>query len=110
MTGTVKMISAETLRGLSKEIEDGDCVLLDVRERHEYEAGHIPLAVLTPLSAMESVTDGIDPRTTVVVYCRSGPRSRRAADLLVSKGFQDVNILEGGIRQWESTVRTVERR
>jgi len=104
-----RTISAEELRSLSKEIEDGDCVLLDVRERHEFESSHIPLAVLVPLSQIGEAAGGLDPRTKVVVYCRSGSRSRKAAELLVSKGFQDVNVLEGGLKGWSAAGQPLGR-
>ncbi|MFF0451164.1 rhodanese-like domain-containing protein [Streptomyces sp. NPDC004609] len=76
-------------------------VLLDVRERAEWDAGHAPHAVHPPLSAL--VSGAPLPRAArglpVVVICRSGVRSRQAADLLAARGAEAVDVT-GGMRAW----------
>ena len=87
----------------AKEMMDTQEVLvLDVREQHEYDSGHIPGAVLLPVGAIrkDTAADVIDELDTVVlVYCRSGNRSKTASQALVNLGY--TNIYEfGGINTW----------
>ncbi|MGY6022634.1 rhodanese-like domain-containing protein [Streptomyces spinosirectus] len=80
---------------------DGDAVLLDVREPHEWQAGHAPRAVHLPLSALAAGA-GLPARAQarpLVVICRSGNRSQQAAELLVARGAQAVDVI-GGMRDW----------
>lgn len=76
-------------------------IVLDVRTRDEYGQGHIPGAVLLPNE--EIGTDEIaqlpDKRQTILVYCRSGNRSKQAAEKLTALGY--TNVYEfGGISNW----------
>lgn len=105
-----RRIGTEELRELKKDIEDGGCLLLDVRERHEFESGHIPLAILMPISEMERRRQELDPSMKIVLYCRSGKRSARVADLLAQKGFKDISILEGGLNRWSDDHGPMERK
>ena len=87
----------------AKEMMDTqEVVVLDVREQAEYDSGHIPDAVLLPVGTIteESAAEVIpDKDTTVLVYCRSGNRSKTAAKTLVGLGY--TNIYEfGGITTW----------
>ncbi|MFI6289757.1 rhodanese-like domain-containing protein [Streptomyces sp. NPDC051018] len=78
-----------------------DAVLLDVRERAEWDAGHAPHAVHLPLSALVSGAP-LPPSARnrpVVVICRSGARSRQAAGLLAARGADAVDVT-GGMRAW----------
>ena len=88
---------------VAKEMMDTQEVLiLDVREQHEYDSGHIPGAVLLPVGTITkdtaaAVIDDLD--TVVLVYCRSGNRSKTASQALVDLGY--TNIYEfGGINTW----------
>ncbi|MGW2239243.1 rhodanese-like domain-containing protein [Streptomyces sp. NPDC001759] len=78
-----------------------DAVLLDVREPYEWQAGHAPGAVHLSLSALAAGA-GLPARAQarpLVVICRSGNRSRQAAELLVARGAQAVDVV-GGMRDW----------
>ena len=77
-------------------------VLLDVREQEEYDAGHIPGAVLLPVGSInaESAAAVIPAKDTVVlVYCRSGNRSKTASAALAELGYTGVYEF-GGINSW----------
>ncbi|MFE1874438.1 rhodanese-like domain-containing protein [Streptomyces sp. NPDC059496] len=80
---------------------DGAAVLLDVREQAEWNAGHAPGAVHAPLSHL--VAGAALPATAqgrpLVVICRSGHRSRRAAELLTGRGGDAVDVT-GGMNAW----------
>ncbi|KUM96389.1 sulfurtransferase [Streptomyces yokosukanensis] len=76
-------------------------VLLDVRERDEWSAGHAPDAVHHPLTALlEGVPlpPGVQGRRLVVI-CRSGNRSRQAAALLTDHASEAVDVI-GGMHEW----------
>ncbi|BCS96787.1 hypothetical protein DSLASN_24190 [Desulfoluna limicola] len=76
-------------------------VLLDVREPSEYDEGHLEGSVHMPLfdtgkRAMELQKEG-----AILVYCRSGSRSKLASRILAAKGFDEVYNIEGGILAWQ---------
>ena len=87
----------------AKEMMDTqEVVILDVREQHEYDSGHIPGAVLLPVGTITEDTAAAvidDPDTVVLVYCRSGNRSKTASQALADLGY--TNVYEfGGIIDW----------
>jgi rhodanese-related sulfurtransferase len=76
-------------------------VLLDVRERNEWNLGHLPNAMHLPRGSMETKIEALVPRDKhVVIYCQSGNRSAFAADTLQQMGYEDVASMSGGIIQW----------
>lgn len=75
-------------------------VLLDVRTENEYAGGHLEGARNIPVHVLESRLDEFSPEVPVVVYCRSGMRSSKAAMLLRESGVQTVHDL-GGMHNWE---------
>lgn len=92
-------ISQETAK---KMMDQQEVVILDVREQEEYDSSHIKGAVLLPVGMIDaqSAADVIGNKDTVVlVYCRSGNRSKTASAALVELGY--TNIYEfGGINTW----------
>jgi len=78
----------------------GDFLLLDVRQPEEYEAGHIPGAMLIPLGELEARREELKQDKKIIAYCRSGHRGMAAAIALCGLGFKDVNNMEGGILNW----------
>ena len=83
-------------------MQEETVVVLDVREQSEYDAGHIPDAVLLPVGSIgeESAAAVIPEKdTAVLVYCRSGNRSRTAAAALAELGYTAVYEF-GGINSW----------
>jgi hydroxyacylglutathione hydrolase len=84
--------------------------VLDVRERSEWDEGHIPGSVLTPYHDLREVPEGIDPGRPVAVICGSGQRSAVGASLLLRHGVRDVlHVVGGGVGTWERAGRPVER-
>ena len=88
-----------------------DAVVLDVREDREVAAGMLPNAVHIPLGQLEQRLDELERYRDrkLLVYCRSGHRSQRAAARLRKAGFEEVYNLEGGILAWESASLPVSR-
>lgn len=87
--------------------EEEDYIILDVRTEGEYEEKHIPGAVLVPNETIgtEEIEELPDKEQMILVYCRSGNRSKQAAEKLVKLGY--TNIYEfGGINDWTGEVET----
>src|SRR6059058_1973116 len=86
-------------------------LLVDVREQHEYESGHIPGAVHVPRGHLESRIEGKagDKSQPIVLYCASGQRSALAAHTLQALlGYTDVASMNGGITLWKDRGYEVE--
>ena len=77
-------------------------IILDVREQYEYDEGHIPGAILIPYGeiADRAEKELSDKNQLILVYCRSGRRSKIAAEELVKLGYTNVKEF-GGIIDWE---------
>ena len=77
-------------------------IILDVREQYEYDEGHIPKAILIPYDkiAVRAENELPDKDQLILVYCRSGRRSKIAAEELVKLGYTNVKEF-GGIIDWE---------
>ena len=84
-----------------KMMEESSVIILDVRTSEEYNEGHIPGAVLIPDYEILETAEEIlkDKNQTILVYCRSGNRSRKAANNLLYLGYQNVYDF-GGIIDW----------
>ncbi len=83
-------------------MDAGGAVILDVREQHEFDEGHIPGAALLPVGSIDETSAGKvipDKDTVVLVYCRSGNRSKTASDALAALGYTQVYEF-GGINTW----------
>lgn len=76
-------------------------VLLDVREKNEWNAGHAPSAIHVPLGRIAEAPKRLRPGQKVVVVCRSGNRSRSATNALIAQGFDALN-LKGGMQSWQA--------
>jgi len=78
-------------------------LVVDVREPREFRRGHIPGALLVPLShLLAGEVPDLPKDRTLVLVCRIGRRSPRAAALLREHGYEDLSMLEGGMQAWEA--------
>ena len=85
-----------------KMMDEHDVLILDVREQDEYDSGHIPEAVLLPVGTISEDTAAAaipEKDSTVLVYCRSGNRSKKAAAALAELGYTAIYEF-GGITTW----------
>ena len=83
----------------------GDYIIVDVRRADEYASGHIPDAINIPNENIgeDDIPELPDKTQVIYVYCRSGNRSKQAAEKLVRLGYS--NIIEfGGILDWKGKV------
>ena len=97
--GSYEQITQEAAEEM---MDTQEVIVLDVREQSEYDSGHIPGAVLLPVGTIDEDTAAkVIPEkdSTVLVYCRSGNRSKTASSTLAGLGY--TNIYEfGGINTW----------
>jgi len=86
---------------LKARLDRGDKLrIVDVREPNEYQINRIAGSVLIPLGEVPRRYQELDPEEELVMQCKSGARSARAADFLRSVGFKKVLNLRGGILDW----------
>ena len=92
-------ITAEEAKVLM-DSEEG-YIILDVRTQEEYDQGHIPGAILIPDTEIEARAENelTDKDQLILVYCRSGRRSKLAAEILVELGYTNIREF-GGIIDW----------
>jgi len=90
---------------LKQRLDRGDALrIVDVREPNEYQINRIPGSVLIPLGDVPKRQNELDPNDEIVVHCKMGTRSAKAADFLRSVGFKRVLNLKGGILDWVEKV------
>ena len=93
-----------TVDELKKRLERGDDLfVLDVREPHEYQICNIS-GYLIPLNDLPRRVSELDSSREIVVHCKTGGRSAKAADFLRQSGFSKVHNLAGGINAWAERV------
>ena len=87
----------------AKQIMDSEegYIILDVRTQEEYDQGHIPGAILIPDTEIKDKAEEVltDKDQLILVYCRSGRRSKLAAEALVELGYTNIKEF-GGIIDW----------
>ena len=87
----------------AKQIMDNEegYIILDVRTQEEYDQGHIPGAILIPDTEINARAEEVltDKNQLILVYCRSGRRSKLAAEALVELGYTNIKEF-GGIIDW----------
>ena len=92
-------ITAEEAKRIM-DIEEG-YIILDVRTQEEYDEGHIPGAIVISHEEIAEKAEGVltDKNQLILVYCRSGRRSKLAAEALVELGYTNIKEF-GGIIDW----------
>ena len=94
---------------LRERAADSDLQVLDVRERSEWDAGHIPGSIFEPWHDIDGAPDGLDPERPVAVLCGSGERSATAASLLQRHGAREVvHVTDGGVPKWRRLGHPIE--
>lgn len=102
-SGSYKTISSTEAQQMIEEHKDA--LILDVRTAAEYESGHIPNAInLSNEDIQAGKVDSLkDKSQLIMVYCRSGNRSRQAAQKLAELGYTNV-VDFGGIQSWQGDI------
>lgn len=98
--GTYYSITQEEAKRIMDNEEN--YIILDVREQSEYDEGHIKNAILLPYTEIETRAENElpDKEQIILVYCRSGRRSKIAAQSLANAGYKNVKEF-GGIIDWQ---------
>ncbi|MEA5002278.1 MAG: rhodanese-like domain-containing protein [Christensenella sp.] len=94
------MITAQELK--QKLDDNTNFLLVDVRTPGEYDEGHIPGAILLPVDIIDDGCTALLPdlAAEIVLYCRSGMRSKKALKKLSAIGYTNLTDLKGGIMDW----------
>ena len=96
----MKSISAAEFQTVKQSEE---VVLIDVREKDEYQVGHIPGADNFPLSELATTYTNLEKNQPYYVVCQAGGRSGRACEFLEAEGFDVINVT-GGMNEWQGEV------
>src|SRR2546422_1600557 len=98
---TVNSATEITSVELKQRLDRGDKLkIVDVREPNEYQINRIPRSELIPLGDVPKRVNELNPDDEIVVHCKTGGRSAKAADFLRSVGFKKVLNLKGGVLDW----------
>ena len=95
------MAADYTPRDVAELLDDERVQLIDVRQRHEHEAGRIAGGRLIELGELSAAADSVDRDRPVVFYCRSGGRSAMATEAFARAGF-DAHNMAGGMLEWHA--------
>lgn len=92
-----------------RQLDQGEAVLIDVREPDEWAAGHVAGATHIPLADLPARLDEVPRDRPVLLFCRSGNRSGRATAFLRQQGYRQATNVEGGIIAWQGAGLPVTR-
>ena len=108
MGGEYHKITAKEAKAM---MDKGGVTIVDVRTLDEYNAGHIPGAILGTVQTLEDTAPTLlkDKDAVILVYCRTGIRSANAAKLLLKLGYNNVYDIAGGITQWPYEVTKAQK-
>ena len=90
-------------------MDDDDLIILDVREEKERKAGFLSNDINIPMGQLKTKMDTLDKSKNIPVYCKSGTRSDRIADILSKNDFQKVSSLKGGFNAWLKADLPIEK-
>ena len=90
-------------------MDDDDLIILDVREEKERKIGFLSNDINIPMGQVKAKMDSLDKSKNILVYCKSGTRSDRIADILSKNDFQKVSSLKGGFNAWLKADLPIEK-
>ena len=90
-------------------MDDDDLIILDVREEKERKIGFLSNDINIPMGQVKTKMDTLDKSNNILVYCKSGTRSDRIADILSKNDFQKVSSLKGGFNAWLKADLPIEK-
>ena len=92
-----------TVNVLKDKIKQGEVVLIDVREKHEYEFCKIKGSLHIPMNEIPQNITELNPKNKYAIVCHSGVRSEMVTNYLNKNNFYAVNVI-GGIDKWSQDV------
>ena len=90
-------------------MDDDELIIIDVREEKERKAGFLSNDLNIPMGQVKAKMDSLDKSKNILVYCKSGTRSDRIADILSKNDFQKVSSLKGGFNAWLKADLPIQR-
>ena len=90
-------------------MDDDELIILDVREEKERSVGFLTNDLNIPMGQVKAKMDSLDKSKNILVYCKSGTRSDRIADILSKNDFQKVSSLKGGFNAWLKADLPIQR-
>lgn len=102
----IKQISPIELKKLREE--NKNLILIDVREKWEFDFTKIDGAINIPLGEIVKIANQYPHSSEIVLYCHHGVRSMRAANLIYSLGFKNIRNLFGGIDNYKNIETTIK--
>ena len=90
-------------------MDDDELLIIDVREEKERKAGFLSNDLNIPMGQVKAKMDSLDKSKNILVYCKSGTRSDRIADILSKNDFQKVSSLKGGFNAWLKADLPIQR-
>ena len=90
-------------------MDDDELIIIDVREEKERKAGFLNNDLNIPMGQVKAKMDSLDKSKNILVYCKSGTRSDRIADILSKNDFQKVSSLKGGFNAWLKADLPIQR-
>ena len=97
------MVTNISMADFYEKYQDENLTVIDVREVHEFQAGHVPAAQNFPLSTLEQGYKELKPDQKYYVICQGGVRSASACSFLSAQGLTVTNV-EGGMNAWPGEV------
>ena len=95
-----------TTEQAAEALADGSAQVIDVREPHEWDAGHIDGMRHVPVGQLQAEASSIDQDTPVVFSCKTGGRSTMAAQAFRAAGYRAFSV-DGGIEKWVAEGRPI---
>ena len=92
----------------AKEMLDNGAAIIDVREKYEYDAGHVPGAALIPVNTVYARREELPKDKDLILICAVGQRSVLAAEMAAAAGLTRLFNLEGGTEAWIRAGQPVE--
>jgi rhodanese-related sulfurtransferase len=104
----IERLPADDLHARAED--DPSLQILDVRERDEWDDGHIPGSIHVPYHDLRELPDELDPHAPVAVLCASGQRAAVAASMVARLGGEQVvHVVDGGVGTWERAGHPIDR-
>jgi rhodanese-related sulfurtransferase len=110
-TAKNESINVLSVKDFEKKTAKKNVVLIDVRTPTEVSEGHLPGSMNINFLG-ENFSEEIEvlnKKNTYLIYCRTGVKSRKAADLMQKAGFKHVYMLDGGITKWGEAGKPIEK-
>jgi rhodanese-related sulfurtransferase len=99
-----KNITEISPQDAAQKLKSGDAVIVDVREKDEWDEEHIPAAIHMSRGTIElDIEEKVpDPNAMIICHCGGGGRSALAAESLQEMGYKNVRSMAGGLKAWKA--------